>query len=119
MVDIVAAAVAANVRDAPFVIVASRHAGIAVEASVVLTGLHELLEVGVLVGGGRGHAVVGVGGVGWERGRSVGGWYKQRLVRRMRRRVVVFSEVVHGWAYAGGSSFQRILFLLAFDLIPV
>lgn len=63
MVDVVAAPVAAHVRDASLVVVAGGHAGVAVTASVVLTGVHELLEVGVLAGGGWGHAVVGVRGV--------------------------------------------------------
>ena len=106
MVDVVAAAVAAHVCDAPFVVVAGRHAGVSVEASMVLTGLHELLEVGVLAGGGWGHAVVGVGGVGWERGSRDGGLDELRLGRL--RRVVLFSEVVH----------ERVLVssLLAFSL---
>lgn len=64
MVDVVAAAVAAHVRDAPLVIVAGGHAGVAVTTSVVLTGVHELLQVGVLAGRRWGHAVIGVGGVG-------------------------------------------------------
>lgn len=94
MVDVVAAAVAAHVRDAPFVIIAGGHAGVAVEAGVVLTGLHELLQVWVLACWGRGHAVVGVGGVGWEGDRWRGVWDEHGLVR-WRRRVVIFSEVVH------------------------
>ena len=64
MVDVVAAAVAAHVRDTPLVIVAGGHAGVAVPTSVVLTGVHELLQVGVLAGWRWGHAVVGVRGVG-------------------------------------------------------
>lgn len=109
MIDIVAATVATHVCDAPFVIVAGRHAGIAMAAGVVLTGLHELLEVGILAGGGWWHAVVGVSGVGWERGRG-GVWDEERLVRRRRRRVVIFSEVVHDRVFACGYSLQYVLF---------
>ena len=94
VVDVVAAAVAAHVRDAPFVIVAGGHAGVAVEAGVVLTGLHELLEVGVFACWGRGHAVVGVRGVGWQGGRCGAGGDEHGLIR-WRRRVVVFSKIVH------------------------
>ena len=108
MVDIVAAAVAAHVCDAPFVIVAGSHAGVAVEAGVILTGLHELLKVGVLAGGGWGHAIVGVGSVGWEGGRVGGGWDKEILVRL--RRIVILPKVVHGQVYACKSSSQYILF---------
>ena len=118
VVDVVAAAVAAHVCDASFVIVAGGHAGVAVEAGVVLTGLHELLEVGVLARGRWGHAIVGVGSVDWEGGRWSGGWNEQILVRR-RRRILVFSKVVHSLECACKSSSQYILFLLAFDLIAV
>ena len=118
MVDVVAAAVAAHVRDAAFVVVAGGHAGVAVEAGVVLTGLHELLEVGVFAGGGWGHAVVGVGGVDWEGGRWSGGWNEHVLIR-WRRRILFLSKVVHGLKYACYSSSRYILFLLAFDLIAV
>ena len=109
MVDIVAAAVAAHVCDAPFVIVAGGHAGVAVEAGVVLTGLHELLEVRVLAGRGWGHAVVGIGGVGWEGRRWGGGLHELRL-GRWRRRVVIVSEIVHGCVNACEASFRRTLF---------
>ena len=112
MVDIVAASVAAHVRDAPLVIVAGRHAGVAVKTGVVLTGVHELLEVGVLAGWGWGHAVVRVGGVGCEGGGWGGGWDEQRLARR--RRVFVLSKVIHGWAYA-----CEYFLLPDFDLIAV
>ena len=109
MIDIVAAAVAAHICDASFIVVAGGHAGIAVEAGMALTGVHELLEVGILAGGGWGHAVVGVGGVGWERGRWDGGLDELRLSGR-RRMIVILSEIVHRWAYACGSSFRCFLF---------
>lgn len=109
VVDVVAAAVAAHVCDASFVIVAGGHAGVAVEAGVVLTGLHELLEVGVLAGGRGGHAVVGVCGVGWEGGRWSGGWDVEILIWWMRR-IVVLSKVVHDQADACKFSSQCILF---------
>lgn len=119
MVDVVAAAVAAHVCDASFVIVAGGHAGVAVEAGVVLTGLHELLEVGVLASGRWGHAIVGVRGVGWEGGLWSGGWNGEILIWR-RRRIVVFSKVVHGQADACEFSSQCMYsLLLAFDLIAV
>lgn len=95
VVDVVATTVAAHVCDATFVIVAGGHAGVAVESGVVLTRVHELLQVGVLAGGRRGHAVIGVGSVGREGGRWVTGRYEQGSGGR-RRRIVIFSEVVHG-----------------------
>ncbi len=70
MVDVITTTVTAHVRDATFIIVAGGHAGVAVEAGVVLAGIHKLLEVGILAGGRRRHAIVGICSVGWEGG----GW---------------------------------------------
>lgn len=109
MVDVVAAAVAAHVCDASLIVVAGGHAGVAVEAGVVLAGLHELLEVGILAGGRWGHAIVGVGGVDWEGGRWSGGWNEEVLVRWWSR-ILVLSKVVHGLECACQSSSQYILF---------
>ena len=73
MVDIVTAAVAAHVCDTPFVVVAGGHAGVAVEAGVVLTSLHEGLKVWVLASGRWRHAIIGVGVVGCQSRMWAGG----------------------------------------------
>ena len=64
MVDVLAAAVAAHVRNAAFVVVAGGHAGVAVGTGVVLAGTHEGSERGIGAFWGRGHAVEGIGLVG-------------------------------------------------------
>ena len=68
VVDVVAAPVAPHVRDAPLVVVARRHAGVAVLPRMVLAGLHQLLQAGVLARRRGRHPVVGVCGVGREGG---------------------------------------------------
>ena len=113
MIDVFAAAVAADVGDAALVVVGGGHAGVAVGAAVVLAGAHEGGEVGVGCFGGWRHAVVGVVGVGdegwgwWEwwvdRGVRVGclglgmilSWWGC-LLGCWRCCIAVFTEIVHG-----------------------
>ena len=113
VVDVFAAAVAADVGDAALVVVGGGDAGVAVTAAVVLAGVHEGGEVGVGLFGGWGHAVVGVvgvGGVGRRRGGGLGdgrvrvvgclreggcSWWRGLLGSR-RCWVAVFAEIVHG-----------------------
>lgn len=60
MVCVLATAIAADVRDAAFVVVGGGHARVAVIASVQLAGGHQVREGGVCGWWGRGHAAVGV-----------------------------------------------------------
>lgn len=64
VVDVFAAAVAADVGDSAFVVVGGGDAGVAVAAAVVLAGCHEGGEGRVGGLGGWWHVVIGVGGVG-------------------------------------------------------
>ena len=85
VVDVLATSVAADVGDPAFVVVARGDAGVAVLAAVLLTGVHELFEVGILGFGGGRHAIVLVGLVGRERVKG-GDWW---------RWVAVSLEVIH------------------------